>query len=57
LAAKVTGFTASYEEIPISDEARATLKSGSNVIAIHCRQTIGGQSIDAGLIELKASQP
>jgi hypothetical protein len=53
LAASVKGHVGSYEEIPISPEARATLKPGKNVIAIHCHQTGGGQSIDAGIIELR----
>ena len=55
LAATVKGHTGSYDELTISPEARATLKPGKNAIAIHCRQTGGGQSIDAGLIELKDS--
>ncbi len=55
LAATVKGYTGSYDELPISPEARATLKPGKNTIAIHCHQTRGGQSIDAGLIELKDS--
>lgn len=53
LAAKVTGFTTAYEIEPISDEARKALKPGKNVIAIHCKQTGGGQYIDAGLVEVK----
>ena len=53
LAATVKGHTGSYEELAIAPEARATLKPGKNAIAIHCRQTRGGQSIDAGLVELK----
>ncbi len=53
LAATVKGHIGSYEELPIAPEAKATLKAGKNVIAIHCHQTGGGQAIDAGLIELK----
>jgi hypothetical protein len=53
LAATVKGHTGSYEELTIAPEARATLKPGKNTFAIHCHQTGGGQSIDAGLIELK----
>jgi len=53
LAATVKGYRVNYEELPISPEARATLKPGKNTFAIHCHQTGGGQSIDAGLIELK----
>jgi hypothetical protein len=53
LAAKVEGYITSYEEVPITDEARATLKLGKNTIAIHCHQTTGGQYIDAGLVEVR----
>jgi Glycosyl hydrolases family 2, sugar binding domain/Glycosyl hydrolases family 2, TIM barrel domain/Glycosyl hydrolases family 2 len=53
LAATVKGHIGSYEELTIAPEARATLKPGKNTFAIHCHQTGGGQSIDAGLIELK----
>ena len=53
LAATVKGHTGSYEELAIAPEAAAALKAGKNTFAIHCHQTGGGQSIDAGLIELK----
>ncbi len=46
------GYTTSYEEFPIPDEARASLKPGKTVIAVHCHQNAGGQSIDAGLDEI-----
>jgi hypothetical protein len=53
LATKVPGFTTDYEEVRISPKARAALRPGKNVIAIHCKQTKGGQYIDAGLVDLK----
>ncbi|MDB5351800.1 MAG: beta-galactosidase/beta-glucuronidase [Planctomycetota bacterium] len=56
LAATVKGHVASYEEIPISAEARGALKPGKNVLAVHCHQTSGGQSIDAGVVEVKDAE-
>ncbi|MEW6159015.1 MAG: sugar-binding domain-containing protein [Verrucomicrobiota bacterium] len=52
LAARTSRWTSDYDEFEITPEARRTLKTGRNVIAIHCRQTGGGQYIDAGLIHL-----
>jgi hypothetical protein len=52
LAARVTGYTTSYEETPISAPAQAALRVGTNLIAAHCRQTGGGQYIDVGLVEI-----
>jgi hypothetical protein len=50
LAAELAGYTTSYEDVPIAEPARASLRAGWNTIAIHCRQTRGGQYIDAGLV-------
>ena len=44
-------WTTGYVELPLSAEAVGALREGRNVLAIHCRQTGGGQYIDAGLIE------
>jgi len=51
LAAKRDGFITDYEQVPMSKEARATLQAGRNLLAVHCRQTTGGQFIDVGLAD------
>ena len=55
LAAKVTGYNTKYEPWPLLPEGLNALKldGSDNVIAIHCKQTIGGQFIDCGLKVLK----
>jgi hypothetical protein len=55
LAARVGGFTGSYEPIPLTPAGRAALRPGRNVFAVHCHQTIGGQYIDLGLSTVKES--
>ena len=40
------GYTTDYESEPIDAHH---LAAGRNTIAIHCRQTLGGQYIDVGL--------
>ncbi|MBR1499166.1 MAG: glycoside hydrolase family 2 [Bacteroidaceae bacterium] len=51
LAAKVTGYNTKYEQWPLLPEGLQALKTdgSDNVIAIHCKQTTGGQFIDCGL--------
>jgi hypothetical protein len=54
LAARVRGFISEYEAVPINRTALSSLRTGRNVIAIHCHQTSGGQFIDAGLVNIHA---
>jgi hypothetical protein len=53
LAMKGDGWTTSYDAFPLSENARASIKPGKNLIAIHCRQTGGGQYVDAGFVDIK----
>ena len=39
------GYRGDYETFDITDEARAALRDGTNQLAVHCRQTGGGQFI------------
>jgi hypothetical protein len=50
----LNGYTTDYEDFNLAQEAAATLKPGSHLIAIHCRQTAGGQYIDVGIVHLPA---
>ncbi len=49
-AAALSGYTTDYVLVPLEPAARAALVPGSNTLAIHCRQSRGGQYIDAGLV-------
>ncbi|MDX1968154.1 MAG: glycoside hydrolase family 2 TIM barrel-domain containing protein, partial [Planctomycetaceae bacterium] len=49
LLKRVTGYTVDYQSFRVPAAAAAALKSGPNVLAIHCHQTGGGQYIDVGL--------
>src|ERR1022692_2390033 len=55
LAIKASGFTSGYDAFPLAPDARATLKAGKNLIAIHCHQTIGGQYVDFGLVDVQTN--
>ncbi|MBW3596932.1 MAG: beta-galactosidase [Planctomycetes bacterium] len=50
--ASLTGYVTEYIQYELDDKAREAFKEGANVIAIHCKQTGGGQYIDAGIVNV-----
>ena len=51
--AKLRGYTDEYEEVELAGAAAKALKAGKNTLAVHCRQTQGGQYIDVGIVTPK----
>ncbi|WP_214070644.1 sugar-binding domain-containing protein [Mucilaginibacter sp. dw_454] len=56
-AADISGYSSAYTVVPINAAGKAAIKAnGKNVIAVHCKQTQGGQYIDAGIAILSNSK-
>ncbi|MCJ7629122.1 MAG: hypothetical protein MUO50_12140 [Longimicrobiales bacterium] len=49
--ATLDGYSTGYRLISLTPEALAFLASGENTLAVHVRQTDGGQYIDVGIVE------
>ena len=39
--------------MPIYANAKAALKPGKNMFAVHCHQTEGGQDVDVGIVDVE----
>jgi len=49
---KLEGYTTGYSYAALDEKAVAALRPGSNCLAVHCRQTQGGQYIDVGIVDV-----
>jgi len=54
LATQVSGYVTAYETVRIKTKATEVLKPGKHTLAVHCKQTTGGQYIDVGLVDIQA---
>lgn len=52
LALARSGYTTSYQYVPVDEPTRRRL-AGARVLAVHCKQTGGGQYVDVGLVQLR----
>ncbi len=52
LAGKVASHVSNYYEVPMTAAAMKAFVKGKNTIAVHCKQTLGGQYIDVGIVEV-----
>ncbi|MFQ6131344.1 MAG: glycoside hydrolase family 2 protein [Armatimonadota bacterium] len=50
------GYVTEYVEEALNPEALGLLRASGNVLAVHCRQTRGGQNIDVGLSVARRSR-
>lgn len=53
LAVEATWYNTDFDLLPLSAAAAATVRPGTNTIAVHCKQTYGGQYVDVGLVAVK----
>jgi len=51
---KFEGYSTSYKIMPLDESQRSALKRGANLLAVHCHQGVGGQYIDAHVIDADA---
>ncbi len=51
LVVSLQGFTTEYKVVPLASDKASALQAGSNLMAVHCKQTNGGQFIDVHLVD------
>jgi hypothetical protein len=55
LVSKRRGYRGGYGLVPLDKMGQSPLKAGENHLAVHCRQTQGGQFVDVGLVVVTPS--
>ena len=46
------GYVTEYIQHELDEKAAQAIQDGENVIAVHCKQTGGGQYIDVGIVNV-----
>lgn len=49
----LAGFTVDYSLVALTGDAKKLLRPGEHVLAVHCRQTDGGQYVDLGFVAVQ----
>lgn len=50
------GWTNKFVYLPLDKELKSNLRKGQNILAIHVKNTAGGQWLDAGIVERKINK-
>ncbi|MCG6955916.1 MAG: hypothetical protein LJF04_07985 [Gemmatimonadetes bacterium] len=50
--ATLSGYNQAYSLLPLDDDARSLLTPGSHTLAVHVKNSRGGQYIDVGIVEV-----
>jgi hypothetical protein len=53
LVAELAGSNAGFAFVPFTGAARAAVQQGRNTIAVHVKQTRGGQFVDVGIVDVR----
>ena len=56
MATQVSGYGTDYEPVTMKPKAGKLLKPGKHLLAVHCKQTTGGQYIDVGVVDVQPSK-
>jgi hypothetical protein len=51
LVQSLPGFTTAYSLVPLNKDTIKLLQPGTHTLAVHCKQTGGGQYIDVGIVD------